>query len=146
MEWIWTGIIVFSLIFEFITVGDLFTIWFAAAGLITLICKWLLGETIITTTIQVIMFVILSCIALLTLRPLCIKYLKNSPNEKTNIDAMLESTVTLIESIEPNKYGTAKLNGIIYNCISINPEDTIEANTICKVVKITGNKLVVEKK
>ena len=137
--WIWTGIIIFCLIFEFITVGDLITIWFAISGIFALFAN-ILGAN---DTIQILIFIILAFILIISLRKICLKVLSkqithDDPNSLTG------HKVQLIEPITSKQNGTGKYNGTLWECKS---EDgsSIKAGEIVYIVKTEGNKLIVKK-
>lgn len=137
--WIWTAVVAVSLIIEFITM-DLVTVWFAGAGIVGLILAacgahylWQIG-----------VFIVLSAALLLGVRRFAVKFLfKNS--EKTNTEALTGSVHTLLKDIANEKYGTIKINGVEWNCIT---EDgsTIAAGEKVVIEKIQGNKFIVSKK
>lgn len=134
----WTIICAACLIFEFITVGDLVTIWFSLGALVTGIASLFIESV----TVHVVIFVVFSALGMILLRPICIKALKKS-GAKTNLEAIVDQTVKIIEPILSDKMGTAKLEGVIWNCITENGEE-VASGTICKVIEIQGNKLIVK--
>lgn len=134
----WTIICAGCLIFEFITVGDLVSIWFSLGALITGIVSLFVDNI----TVHVAIFVCFSAISMLLLRPICLKALKRTGG-KTNLEAIMDKTVKIIEPILSDKMGTAKLEGVIWNCVTSDGEE-VASGTICKVVEIQGNKLIVK--
>ncbi len=70
--WIWGIVTALALIIEFLT-SDLVTIWFAAGGLVTLLVVALAPELWIVW--QLVIFVSVSAVLLLSTRKLCLKLL-----------------------------------------------------------------------
>lgn len=70
---IWLGITIVAAIIEILT-ADLVSIWFAFGGVIALI-SCLLGAS---QTIQIALFVIVSVITIITVRPIAKKYLRSN--------------------------------------------------------------------
>lgn len=135
---IWAIICVACLIFEFITIGDFITIWFSLGAFVAcILCNFYQN-----VTVQIIVFVVISCLALILLRPICLKSIKNSEGN-TNLDLIKKSKVKIINPISSDKMGTAKLEGVLWNCVA-ESDTTIESGTLCDVVRIDGNKLVVK--
>lgn len=138
MFWVWLGVIVITAVLEFATM-DTTSIWFTAGALIPFILSAIGG---ISWIIQVVLFVALSCLFIVLLRPLAKKYLLKGVNHKTNAEAYIGKEYKLLSSYDGENLGTIKINGVVWNAIS---KDPIEKDTIVKVVQIDGNKLVVEK-
>jgi len=137
--WIWTAIIVVSLVIEFFTAGELVSVWFSVAGVISLILHALGASNLA----QIIVFIIVSLTLIVLLRPICVKFL-NRNKETTNTDTMINQNVKLLTDIKLDEVGTAKFNGIIWNCITIDNTE-IPSNSIVQIVEIKGNKLIVKK-
>ena len=135
---IWLCIFVLAIIIE--TLGtDLVSIWFAAGALIALIisftgCAW---------WIQLIVFVVVSLISILCLRPLVHKYMRNSI-VKTNIDEMIHSKGVMKEKYDILHHGEVVVNGITWTAIAQEEKDVLNPGDIVEVVGITGNKLIVK--
>ena len=135
---IWTIICVSCLIFEFVTIGEIVTIWFALGSFITCIAA-ALGANFTT---RIIIFLSVSFISLLVVRPICVKALKKSKGD-SSLNTSVGQTVRIIEPVLEDKMGTAKINSVTWNCISVNGEE-IASGTVCVVVEVKGNKLVVK--
>lgn len=138
MVWIWVSVIIGTLVFEFITYG-LICIWFSIAGVIALILE-ICGVSVWT---QVIVFSVVSLGLLLGLRRICLKLLKGN-NEKTNSDSLVGKKVKLVKAIIGNEVGEVKINGVVWNAISVDGGD-LNQDEIVEIVEITGNKIIVKK-
>lgn len=138
MVWIWVSVIIGTLVFEFITYG-LICIWFSIAGVIALILE-ICGVSVWT---QVIVFSVVSLGLLLGLRRICLKLLKGN-NEKTNSDSLVGKKVKLVKAIIGNEVGEVKINGVVWNAISVDGGD-LNQDEIVEIVEIIGNKIIVKK-
>jgi len=138
--WIWICIIVGTIILEVITL-DVVSIWFTIGAIVPLIlsatnaCGW---------EIQVILFIAISAVLILSLRKITIKFLFKNSNEKTNMDAIIGKTYRMLERADFETLGSIKINGVIWSVEPIKSE-AIEKDEIVEVVKVVGNKLQVKK-
>lgn len=137
--WIWVAVIAVSLLLEFVTM-DVTSIWFSVGGLIALI----LSAVTISFEIQLIVFIVVSALLLLTLRSWARNKLLNSSDGKTNLDLMKEETFKLLTPITKDQKGTVKYNDVVWNAITASGEE-LEAGTNVVVVEVKGNKLIVKK-
>jgi len=139
MIWIWLGVFVLAFVLEAIT-QDLVSVWF---GLGAIVCVCISGFT--DWWVQLIVFVVVSAIALIATRPLVKKILSRS-ERKTNTDDFIGQKVKTISEVTKFEGGEVKLNGIVYTAILMEDSDeTIENDTVVEVVAIKGNRLVVKK-
>lgn len=133
--WLWLGIFIAALVFEFMT-ADMVTLWFAIAA----VPAFILSLLSVHPAIQVAVFIVLSLLLLLLTRPVVIKYFKT--NEiKTNVDAIVGTIGTCSEKIVPNEVGHVKLKNQIWSAIS---NQTIEVGAQVRVLDVEGVKLIVE--
>lgn len=136
---VWLALLIIFAIAEAATVG-LTSVWFAIGSLGALICA-LLGGNI---WLQIGIFIVLSVVCLVALRPLAKKYLNNRV-EPTNADRVIgqEAQVTqAIDNIQGS--GAVTIGGITWTARS--EHDTpIPAGTMVRVLRIEGVKVIVEK-
>ena len=136
MVWFWLALFVVALIIEVIT-ADMISIWFALASIPSFIIALLEGHIVW----QIVSFIFFTAVLLLLTRPVVKKYLKT--NEiKTNVDAMIGMTVTVIKDIKPNEVGRVVVRSIDWAAMS---KDLILVGEQARVLDIDGNKLIVEK-
>lgn len=134
--WLWLGIFVFALIFEFITT-DMVSIWFSLAAVPSFILALLNVEPIV----QIIIFVFMAALLLLFTRPVVLKYFKI--NEiKTNVDSVIGQEGEVTIEITDNTVGRVKLRSQEWSAISIEP---IKVGEKIRVLDVEGNKLIVKK-
>ncbi len=139
MFWIWLAVIIVAIIIEALTF-DLISVWFAFGSIPSLIMAITNG---VRWEIQVAVFIAVSAVLILSLRNLTKKWLLRNAKEKTNIDALIGKNYKLLTEITADTSGTVKINGVVWSCVEAKSK-AIEAGKCVKIVKIDGNKLVVE--
>ena len=138
MMYVWLGIVVVSLILEFLTT-EMITIWFAGGGLVSMILAMLSVEYFV----QIPVFITVSIVLLLCFRKIVIN--KFSIGESNlNADAVIGREAILLSEITFEKPGTIKVNDVIWGVISKNEKSFIPENTVVKIVGLKGNKYIVE--
>ena len=137
---VWAAIIILFAVLEIIT-SQLLSIWFvlgAIGGLIAALCGG-------STTIQVVVFIAVTVIALIATRPIVKKHL-NTKVESTNADRCIGQDAVVIEQIDNLKpCGQVKVNGTVWTARS-GDNTVIPTDTIVTVEKIDGVKLIVKTK
>ena len=140
--WIWLGVVCCSAVIEFMSL-QMVSIWFVAGGIVALILAIIGG---IDLWIQIVVFIVLSMILLLSFRKMALKYLLRNTNTKTNVDSIVGKETRLLEPISLDKVGSVKINGVVWTAIAENDTISIPAETLVAVVEVRGNKLVVQPK
>ena len=143
---IWLGIMIVMVIVECMGPA-LVSIWFAAGSLVSLVLSLfsLIPDVTIPWWVQVIVFVVVSAITLIALRPLSLKYSKKNNVISSNVDSLVGKRGLLEEEIKPFEPGVCRLNDVLWTAISTNGKETIAAKSVVEVVAIQGNKLLVRK-
>jgi membrane protein implicated in regulation of membrane protease activity len=135
--WWWLFALI-AIIVEVITVGQLVSIWLAfgaiGAGIVDL-----LGAGI---EIQFVVFVVVTVVAVLFLRPLTTKMVK-SEFVPTNVDRYLGKEVPLTKACSHLLWGELKIGGSTWTCINVGDE-TLTEGTLVKIVGVEGVKFKVE--
>lgn len=137
---IWAISIVVFVILEAATY-QLVSIWFAVGavgGLIASIC----GASF---TVQMIVFLIISALFLLFLRPVSVKLLKPR-GARTNVDSVIGKEAVVTKEID-NLRGTgeAKVDGMMWTARS-GDNSVIPKDTAAVIDKVEGVKLIVTRK
>ena len=140
MLWVWIGVIVATLIIEAITM-ELVSIWFTAGAIVPFI---LAVTGVVGWEIQLIIFVVVSAILLLSLRKITKKFLLRNTNTKTNVDAIIGKQYRMIEGTDFDTIGQVKINDIVWNAVEKDRKE-IKKGEIVRVVSVSGTKLIVEK-
>ncbi len=137
---LWLVLTVVLAVIELTTLG-LITIWFAIGAAVALVFA-LLGFNF---WVQLIIFVVVSAIILVTVRPIAAKYI-NSKVKKTNIEAVVGRKLIAKTDID-NIKGTGKvdMDGSTWLAASSIDEVTIFAGEEVRVVRVSGAKLIVER-
>ena len=138
----WAAIVWFCLMLLFLAMEAntvaIVSAWFALGSLAALITSLLGGQL----WLQILLFFVVSIVALASLRPLVKKYI--TPKlEKTNVDAILGSTGKVLAPIDNIlAQGRVKLGGMEWTARSTNGQPIAEG-VIVKVDRIEGVKVFV---
>ena len=136
---VWLALLIIFAVAEAATVG-LPSVWFAIGSLGALVCA-LAGGNI---WLQLGIFIVLSLVCLVALRPLAKKYL-NTRVEPTNADRVIGQEARVTQDID-NIQGTGAvtIGGVTWTARS--EHDTpIPAGAMVRVLRIEGVKVMVEK-
>ena len=136
--WLWAGIAIASVILEIATVSALVSIWFAFGALVAMIIAIFNN----TFWLQMVVFLVVSLVLALALRPLTTKLLRGTAIP-TNADRLIGQRKTLREAVT-TEMGTLKAGGLIWNVLS-NDGKPIEEGTEVEILAMDGNKLIVKK-
>ncbi len=135
---VWLALLIIFAVAEAATVG-LTSVWFALGSLGALVCA-LAGGNI---WLQLGIFIVLSLVCLVALRPLAKKYLNNRV-EPTNADRVIGQEARVTQDID-NIQGTGAvtIGGVTWTARS--EHDTpIPAGAMVRVLRIEGVKVIVE--
>jgi len=135
----WLVAFIVLLVIEIITLG-LTTVWFAGGALVSFIAS-LCGAN---STIQIVLFLVVSLVLLIFTRPLATKYI-NSKAVKTNVDELIGKKAVITTAIDNlAETGEAHIDGKIWMARAIDDDVKIEKGTAVIVVEIKGVKLMVK--
>ncbi|MCR5348417.1 MAG: NfeD family protein [Bacilli bacterium] len=135
---IWLSVFVIGLIVEAIGT-DLVSVWFSGGALIALIISFIPE---VAWWVEVIVFVVVSAVCLLTLRPLTRKYMRGKI-VSSNADALIGKKGMLLEKVGPMHRGVCQLGDVKWTALGLEDDTKIEAGKVVEVVAISGNKLIV---
>ena len=134
--YIWAALTVIFVIVEVATT-DIASIWFAAGALVSTIVAWIAPEAFM---LQAIVFAVVTAVTMYFTKPLLTKYItKQTP---TNMDMYIGKEAQVISNISPQKAGRATIGGLTWQAKS---QQVINEGEMCRIVKIEGVSLVVEK-
>ena len=137
MPWIWTGILVICIVIECFTFS-LTTIWAALASVPLIF----ISRTSLSLQVQILIFSVITLLLIIGTRPLALKLLRKEKNE--NINNLEGQKVIVTKKITATEKGEAKAsNGVIWTAKSNNSSE-IEKDSVCRILKIEGNTLIVE--
>lgn len=135
--WLWAGIAIASVLLEIATVSALVSIWFAFGALAAMIISIFNN----TFWIQMVVFLVVSLVLALAIRPLTAKLLRGTAIP-TNADRLIGMRTALLEDIS-SEHGTLKAGGLIWNVISHNGKP-IKKGAEVEILAMDGNKLIVK--
>ena len=139
MLYVWIAVLVLAVAAEAMTT-DLVAIWFVPAALIALI----LSLFPIPWWVQVILFIAIGLVLVLSLRRFCTKFLiKKEP--KTNAEALIGRTCLVTEEIRNiDEVGEVKVGGLCWSARAADPTRVIAVGEQVTVKEVQGVKLIVE--
>ncbi len=140
MVYVWLGILVAAIVLEIATT-QIVSIWFAIGALAAFIAT-LAGVQ--QLWIQIVIFVVVSAIAVIATRPL-VKKIINKKAEPTNADMVIGKTGVVTETIDNlAPTGVVKVNGSVWTARSAD-NTVIEVGEKVIIREISGVKLIVIK-
>ncbi len=143
MMWVWFALAILLLVVELATV-QFVSIWFSASALVTGIVVTIFNDMPIVW--QIVLFVVLSVVALFATRPLVKKLTSGSKSSKTNFELNIDKPAVVTEKIDNIKEtGAIKINGLVWTARSID-NSVIDVGEIVVFKEISGNKALVLKK
>lgn len=133
---IWLFLVIVFIIVEISTLAYV-SFWFIFGA----VAAMFISLVIASTTIQIAVFLMVSLISLILLRPFALKFAK--PKAKSNIDALIDKEGIVTEEINnaENK-GRIKVIGQDWAALSEN-NNIIEAGKKVVILNVTGIKLIV---
>ena len=139
--YLWLGILIVSVIVEFISVG-LTSIWMAGGALVAAIAAALHAPE----WLQVILFFGVTFLLLIFTRPWAMKYLNSRRTVTNSNDEPVGKEVRVVERID-NQRETGKVmhRGIEWTARAADPNEVIEVDEIAQVMYVKGVKLYVKK-
>lgn len=136
----WLIVFVVFAALELVSVG-MTCIWFAVGALAACVTSLFTGNWII----QSIVFIIVTVLFLLFLRPLAVKYVNNK-TEKTNVDSIIGRTAKVVTEIDNvNAKGMVVIDRVEWTARS-KDDRVIPKETLVEVVEVSGVKVIVKVK
>jgi len=140
MVWIWLAVFILMIVIEAST-ASLVTVWFAIGAIVAMILSIIPD---VPFWVEIVVFVAVSTVVLVLLRPLVKKLLGRS-EIKSNADEIIGRRATVVHPITDIEYGAVKLNGVIWTAMNTDSHGgTISTGSIVEILAISGNKLVVK--
>ena len=127
---VWLALFVILLIVELLTVG-LTSIWFAG-GALGVDLLWQIGA-----------FILVSFVLVYFTRPFAVKYV-NAHHEKTNYEQAVGKIVRITQRVDDlAQTGKGILDGMEWT-VRTDSKEVLEKDTLARVIRISGVKLIVE--
>ena len=140
LPWFWLGVLIVCIIIEAFTLA-LTTVW----GGIAAIPMIFIARTGLAFKWQLLIFAVITLALIVFTRPFAVKKLGLGKN-KTNVDTMIGEEVQVTKAITKFQKGEAKArNGVIWTSTAENG-DEIPKGTICIIVAVEGNTLILKRK
>ena len=137
LQYGWLGIMVLAIVIEALSLG-LTSIWFAAGALVA----WLVSLVVASFAVQLTVFLVVSLILLIGIRPFAVKGLKIG-RYRTNADSLVGQEGFVLKAIEPlTATGQVKVGAQIWTAFS--DESLVEGQKVI-VQEIQGVKLKVKR-
>ena len=144
LPWFWLSVMVFCIIIEAATFS-LTTVWAAVTALFMIFfCR-----TGLPLRWQLLIFFVISLLLLIFTRPFAVKKLKLG-RVTTNVNTLEGQEVLVVKKITQFEKGEVKAsNGVVWMATfdttsTIGGSAEIAKNTVCEVVRVEGNTLVVK--
>lgn len=134
----WCIVVIVSIVVEVSTVS-LTSIWFAMAGIASLV----LAAFNVDVVIQIVVFVVLSIVLLFLTRPFVRKY-ANKSIIHTNADKVISMIGIVTKTIPVGDIGEVKVNSEFWRAVSLDSKD-INIGEKIVVNSLNGNKLLVSR-
>lgn len=141
LMWFWLGVMLLCVVIEAVTFA-LTTVWGAIAAFVMIF----VSRTNMPLKWQLILFLVLTIVLVLTTRPFAVKKLKLG-KDKTNVNSMEGQEVLVTKRISRFEKGEVKAkNGVIWSAKNADEQDgsDILEGSVCKIVKVDGNTLSVK--
>ena len=139
MFWIWLAVIVVTVVIEGITL-DMVSVWFTAGAIVPLI---LAAVGAVGWEIQLIIFIVVSTVLILTLRKVTKRLLfKNGSKEQIN--TIIGKQTKMIEDATEDTMGSIKINDVVWSAKS-EKDETIKKGELVEIIRVSGNKAIVKK-
>lgn len=141
LMWFWLGVMLLCVVIEAATFA-LTTVWGAISAFVMIF----VSRTNMPLKWQLILFLVLTIVLVLTTRPFAVKKLKLG-KDKTNVNSMEGQEVLVTKRISRFEKGEVKAkNGVIWSAKNADEQDDadISEGSVCKIVKVDGNTLSVK--
>ncbi len=134
----WLIVFVIFAALELVSLG-LTCIWFAVGALAACVTSLFTGNWII----QAIVFIVVTVVVLIFLRPIAMKYINNKA-EKTNVESMEGKIGKVISEIDNiNAKGMVQIDGMDWTARS-RENEVIREGALVEVISVEGVKVIVK--
>lgn len=137
---LWLIVLVACVAIELFTMG-LTTIWFACGAAVAAVLAVFLPQNLL---LQILAFVVVSIVVVLTVRPIAVKYF-NKDRARTNIESMIGKQGIVVGEID-NLQGCGQITvgGMEWSARSVEQEQKIPVGSVVIIRAVDGVKLLVE--
>ena len=117
---------------------NLVSIWFAVGSAAALLSCLVVASF----RVQAVVFIAVSILCLLALKPLCARLRK--PPTATNGDRALGREARVLTPVSAQQTGRVRLDGVDWSARCATPGDTLTPGQACRVTEIHSNLIIVE--
>lgn len=139
MIWIWCAIMLTTLVFEIVTVGNLVSIWFTLGAVVALFCALLNAPVVV----QIAVFAVISAVLIILIRPMATKLLRGEI-QPTNADRIINQHLRLTKEITEESWGEVKFGGTTWSATSYDGKPIVEG-VLVTILAIEGSKVIVKR-
>ncbi len=133
---IWFVVIIIAAFIEINTM-DLTSVWFVIGALVAFI----LAIIDFIIPIQILAFLLISIILLISVKPIAKNYLKSNV-VSTNADRLVGKVAICTKEIRPGERGEVRIDGQFWSAIT-EEKDVVKVDERVEILAIEGNKLIV---
>ena len=121
--------------------SDIFLFWFAIGALAALLTTFITANL----TAQIIVFLIISIVLVIFMKPITNKLFQNKTKDELNMNGIIGKNAIVTKEIDNVKgVGEVKIHGETWSAVNEEDEKVIEAGKQVVVQKIDGVKLIVK--
>ncbi len=137
---VWLSVFVIAVITEAAT-AEITGIFLCLGSLVSLILSLIPG---VPFWAEIIVFVGLTILSFIFLRPVFKKLFKRTGNKDTNVDGLIGTKCLVIKPYKQYDFGEVRIAGATWSIHNIANEEEIPLNAQVEIVGIDGNKLIVK--
>ncbi len=117
-----------------------FMFWFAIGAVVALVVSLITSNLVI----QVSVFLVVSTILVIFMKPIANKLFKNQTKDELNMNGIIGKNAIVIKPIDNAKgVGEVKVNGEVWRAVNEKENEVIEKEKYVEILKIDGVKLIV---
>ena len=118
-----------------------FLFWFSVGALVAM----LLSLVVSSITVQIIVFLVVSVLLLIFMKPLTNKLFKNKEKDELNTNGIIGKTAVVVKEIDNLKgTGEVKVGSELWRAVSDDDSKVIPQDAKVTVLKIDGVKVIVK--
>ena len=137
---VWLGVFVLAIVTEAAT-AEITGIFLCLGSLAALILALIPG---VPFWVEIVVFVVLTVLSFIFLRPVFKKLFPKTGRKDTNVDGLIGTKCLVIKPYKKYDFGEVKIAGAVWSIHNIVNEEEIPLNAQVEIVGIDGNKLIVK--
>ena len=137
---VWLAIFVIAIVVEAAT-AEITGIFLCLGAIVALILALVPG---VPFWAEIVVFVALTVLSFIFLRPVFKKFFKKGGSKETNVDSLIGTKCLVQKEYKKYDFGEVRIAGATWSIINIVNEEEIPQNAQVEIVGIDGNKLIVK--